>query len=123
MAEVLIEFVNELEDSGVHYEARACGRQRDDGLWEAWLEFEPRGGGDAVRTGRETTQPNEADLRYWATGLTGGYLEGALERALRPSPPAKPRERVAAAPPRYGEPAPDRARTTEAKGAAELGHS
>ena len=123
MAEVLIEFANELGDSGVVYEARACGRQRDDDLWEGWVEFEPRGGGETVRTSRETTQPNEADLRYWATGLTGAYLEGALERALRPSPHAKRRERASARPPKYGEPGPDRARAAEAKGAAELGHS
>ena len=36
----------------------------------------------AVRSGRETTQPNLADLEYWATGLTPVYLEGALKRAL-----------------------------------------
>jgi hypothetical protein len=123
MAEVLIEFVNELEESGVVYEARACGRQREDGLWEGWIEFDPRGGTETVRTGRETTQPNEADLRYWATGLTGGYLEGALDRALRPATPAKPRERAVRNPPRYGGPAPDRARASETRGATELGHS
>src|SRR4029450_11306906 len=31
---------------------------------------------------REATQPNLTDLRYWATGLTPVYLEGALARAL-----------------------------------------
>jgi hypothetical protein len=35
-----------------------------------------------VRSSRETSQPNLADLEYWATGLTPIYLEGALDRAL-----------------------------------------
>ena len=107
MAIVLMEFVNELVDDGTTYEARACAREREDGLWEGWLEFVPRGGGEAVRTARETTQPNEADVRYWATGLTGTYLEGALERARRPVEPAKRRERVTSAP-AFAEPAPER---------------
>jgi hypothetical protein len=63
------------------YSARACGRQQPGGLWEGWLEFVPDRG-PAVRSGRETTQPNLTDLEYWATGLTPVYLEGALKRAL-----------------------------------------
>ena len=122
MALVLIEFANELVENGTVYEARACGRERDDGLWEGWIEFAPRGAGEAVRTGRETTQPNEADLRYWATGLTGPYLEGALERALRPAEPA-PRREGGAGRPSFAEPAPDRARAARAHGVDELGHS
>jgi hypothetical protein len=82
------------------YRARACGRQRGDGLWEGWIEFEAFDGMDGLvrRTARETTQPNRADLVYWATGLTSVFLEGALERAIAsevprplahaPAPPA-----------------------------------
>lgn len=66
---------------GSVYQARVYGRPRADGTWEGWLEFEPIDGGDTLRTPRETTQPNRADLEYWATGLTPVYLEGALERA------------------------------------------
>ena len=55
-----------------------------DGKWQAWLEFVPFGGGPALRSGRETTQPNRTDTVYWATGLTAVYLEGALQRALNP---------------------------------------
>jgi hypothetical protein len=66
------------------YVARVCGHQRDDGMWEGWLEFVPDDGSAAVPSQRETTQPNLADLDYWATGLTPVYLEGALERALTP---------------------------------------
>ncbi|HUF12158.1 MAG TPA: hypothetical protein VMN78_03585 [Longimicrobiales bacterium] len=66
MAEVLMEFVNEFQArDGTAYEARACGRERVDGLWEGWIEFVAKDGkAEALRTGRETTQPNEADLRY-----------------------------------------------------------
>jgi hypothetical protein len=41
-----------------------------------------------VRSSRETTQPNRADLEYWATGLTEVYLEGSLRRALQPVAPS-----------------------------------
>jgi hypothetical protein len=68
--------------AGVVYEARACGSEMADGMWQGWIEFVPLESGEPVRTPRETTQPNHADLRYWATGLTPVYLEGALERAL-----------------------------------------
>jgi hypothetical protein len=54
----------------------------DDGLWQGWIEFTPLGGGAPMRSGRETTQPNRADLVYWATGLSPVYLEGALRRAV-----------------------------------------
>ena len=62
------------------YRARACGRERDDGLWEGWFEFDSAIG-DVLRTPRETTQPNLTDLVYWATGISGVFLEGALTRA------------------------------------------
>jgi hypothetical protein len=66
------------------YIARACGAEMPDGLWQGWIEFLPVANGPAVRSGRETTQPNREDALYWATGLTTVYLEGALERALKP---------------------------------------
>src|SRR5688572_27323489 len=71
-------------DGGI-YTPQACGRQRSDGTWEGWLEFVPADGLDVVVSSRETTQPNRADLEYWATGLTPVYLEGAMRRALTPS--------------------------------------
>ena len=67
---------------GFPYEAEACGQQCTDGLWHAWIEFKPLGGGKRVQTGSETTQPNRRDTRYWALGLTKVYLEGALIRAI-----------------------------------------
>jgi hypothetical protein len=74
----------------------------DDGRWQGWIEFVPVDGGSAIRSGRETTQPNRVDVQYWATGLTPVYLEGALHRALNPlrapAPPLIP-------PPVFDEPA------------------
>ena len=64
------------------YTARICGRQRSDGVWEGWVEYEPTDGSPVLRTPRETTQPKLTDLEYWAGGLTPVYLEGALERAI-----------------------------------------
>lgn len=89
---------------GTEYEARACGGEMPGGTWQGWIEFVPRGGGGAVRSPRETTQPNRADLVYWATGLSDVYLEGALKRAL-----AEPPHVVPAGPPRpslFSQPAP-----------------
>jgi hypothetical protein len=87
MAEVLVEFVEPVVSKDGHaYIARACGgpAASNHGTWQGWLEFVPAAGGPAVRSGRETTQPNREDTVYWATGLTPVYLEGALERALNP---------------------------------------
>lgn len=66
------------------YIAQAAGRRREDGMWEGWLEFVPTDGSTVLRSERETTQPNLADLEYWASGLTPVYLQGALERTLTP---------------------------------------
>jgi len=103
MGEIFNRYTSTIRGSdGVEYTASACGRARDDGTWEGWLEFEPVAGGDAIRTGRETTQPNRVDCEYWASGLSTAYLEGALARATRrPATKAPP----AAATSRFGGPA------------------
>jgi hypothetical protein len=81
MAEVLVRFTEPiLGNDGRLYEAQACGTLAPDGLWEGWIEF--LSPSDVVRTERETSQPNRADLMYWAQGLTHTYLQGALARAL-----------------------------------------
>jgi hypothetical protein len=86
-AETLVEYPSSLIGSdGQMYLARACGRMRPDGLWEGWLEFERDDGEVAVRTTRETTQPNRTDLAYWASGLGAVYLEGAFKRAAEGPP-------------------------------------
>jgi hypothetical protein len=82
MAEVLRLFTDTIEGGdGVLYRAQACGAPGARGLWEGWIEFIPADGSAAIRSPRETTQPNKADAAYWADGLTRVYLEGALQRA------------------------------------------
>lgn len=83
MAHVILTYQTTLATpEGRTYRPRACGRAREDGTWEGWLEFLPDDASEVVRSGRETTQPNLTDLEYWATGLTPIYLEGALDRSL-----------------------------------------
>ncbi len=90
MAQTLAQYDTAIRGpQGRLYDAKACGRQRDGRLWEGWIEFEDRETGDTLRTGCETTQPNLVDLEYWATGLTTVYLEGALHRVLKASPPTR----------------------------------
>ena len=85
MAEMLSEFAVVLvAENGTRYQPRACGAEMADGTWQGWLEFVPLDGGATIRSGRETTQPNWKTLQYWATGLTPVYLEGALQRTLKP---------------------------------------
>ena len=86
MAEVVHVFEDAVLLDGAPYDAQVAGRP-DGHVWEGWIEFVARDGSDAYRTPRETTQPDRAALVYWATGLSGTYLEGALRRALEP--PAK----------------------------------
>jgi hypothetical protein len=68
------------EADGTGYAVRTYGRQRRDGTWIGWIEFHRRGR-EPLRTGRETTQPNQKALAYWADGLEPIYFEGAFERA------------------------------------------
>jgi hypothetical protein len=85
MAEVLARFAEPLTTKdGVQYRAQACAAPNSNGLWEGWIEFFPADGGRPLRSQRETTQPNRTDAEYWATGLSEVYLEGALNRTLRP---------------------------------------
>jgi len=95
MAEVLARFSPLIRDGALAFQAQACGAPMSDGRWTAWIEFIPVDGGQALRSPRETTQPNRTDAKYWATGLTPVYLEGALQRAQNPvvrkrREPAKP---------------------------------
>jgi hypothetical protein len=105
MAEVLARFSDHVaDDEGRAYRAQACGAPNADGLWDGWIEFMPLDGGPAVRSPRETTQPNGRDAAYWASGLTAIYLEGALARALNPPVRRSP----AQAEPLFDGPAADR---------------
>ena len=105
MAEVLVEFFDVVISAGTsRYRARACGTGLENGQWQGWVEFIDLETGDAVRSPRETTQPNRTDTVYWATGLTPIYLEGALQRALHPAFRARPRTQAT---PAFDGPAPD----------------
>jgi hypothetical protein len=113
VAEVLVTFAEPVRGSaGESYVARACGGEMDDGRWQGWIEFVALDGSGTLRSRRETTQPNHTDVAYWATGLTPVYLEGALERTLRPGPviiePRPPLE------PAFDEPAPPEGDATAA---------
>ncbi|OFW08687.1 MAG: hypothetical protein A3H96_08445 [Acidobacteria bacterium RIFCSPLOWO2_02_FULL_67_36] len=104
MAEVLVEFSEPVGGGdGRTYIARACGTESAAGTWLGWIEF-IGDDGTVIASSRETTQPNRQDTVYWATGLTPVYLEGALERTLKPlvRPVARP-----PVPPFTDGPAPD----------------
>ena len=105
MAEVLVEYTDVvLTVAERRYKAQACAAPVASGQWHGWLEFIDIDSGDALRSGRETTQPNKADTLYWATGLTAVYLEGALARALHPAVQPRPR---AEPKPAFSAPSPD----------------
>ena len=69
-------------DQDSTYTVRVCAQERDDGTWEAWLEFHPGNArGEVFATEAETSQPTRSAIEYWARGLEPVYLEGALARA------------------------------------------
>jgi hypothetical protein len=104
MAQTLVTFDTPvMHRNGRQYRVQACGRDRDNGQWEAWLEFEDVETGEVFRSQRETTQPNRKDAVYWASGLTPVYLEGALDRILNPP---QPRAIEVVPPPAFDGPAP-----------------
>lgn len=83
MPETLVKFDEAISDStGARYFVEAMGRQREDGLWEGYLEFLPvNDKSECIISDRETTQPNRNAVDYWAQGLSRVYLSGALDRA------------------------------------------
>jgi hypothetical protein len=67
---------------GRNYLAQVYAAERRDHTWEAWCVFFPEKGDDFVAGDSETTQSSGESVRYWASGLTHRYFEGALDRAL-----------------------------------------
>jgi hypothetical protein len=121
MPETVANFDTPVRDRfGEPYTAKACGRRRSDGLWEGWIEFEHRATGNVSRSQRETTQSELEDLRYWASGLTPVYLEGALDRIVNLAPRRQERPM---APPAFDGPAPVRAGSTPVSGGAGAGRA
>lgn len=70
-----------IESDGTFWVPLVHGDQRADGLWEAWIAFQPLDERPSRVTGRETTQPNREAVAYWASGLEPVYFEGAFARA------------------------------------------
>ena len=78
---VLLEAPERIIADGATYAIRVCGRPADDATWIGWMEFSSQDGRVTRRTDRETTQPNQDALLYWASGLEPIYFEGAFSRA------------------------------------------
>ena len=81
MAEVVRTIDGRILLDGKPYRAQVCGGPNGH-IWEGWIEFSAEDGSDVRRTSRETTQPDRDALVYWAEGLSGTYLEGAMARTL-----------------------------------------
>ena len=83
MAKLLQEYTTVvISPDGTEYTVRSYGEERVDGTWTGWLEFHPTDVDKAIlQTGQETSQPNQMDIEYWATGLEPVYFEGAFQRA------------------------------------------
>jgi len=89
MPDILVQFDEpQLSTDGRMFTAQVVASRLPTGIWEAWIEFHPRVGGDPVRTARETEQLSRGDLRFWAAGLTRAHMRDALARALAPEEPA-----------------------------------
>ena len=64
MAETVANFDTPVQDRfGERYTARACGRQRSDGLWEGWIEFESISSSEVLRSQRELLLPHRVQSR------------------------------------------------------------
>ena len=83
MSKLLQEYTSVvIRPDGANYRVRSYGAERPDGTWIGWIEFHPTDLTEPVlKTGQETSQPNQMDLEYWATGLEPVYFEGAFDRA------------------------------------------
>lgn len=83
MPDVLVQFDDPQRSAdGRLFTAQAIGDRLATGLWQAWIEFHPRVGGDPVRTPPETEQLSRSDLRFWAAGITPAHLAASLSAAL-----------------------------------------
>lgn len=81
LREVVLDLAPVATDSGRMYQPIIVAAVAADGHWNAWIEFVDPDSGDVLRTGIETHQANEADLRHWASVLSDVYLQGAVKRA------------------------------------------
>jgi hypothetical protein len=81
MSHVILSYRTRLATAdGRRYTAHACGREREDGTWEGWLEFVPATGSATIGTSRETTQPKRSDLEWTGTELMALILVAVRSR-------------------------------------------
>ena len=81
------------------YTITVHGRLRDDGRWEALLEFAPVSGtGRLVVTPVQTTQSSVRQIIHWSGGLSRAHFEDSLGTALHPVPRRPAAARAAATP-------------------------
>jgi len=83
MTDLMMQFPEAVADARGVFHPRAMARERDDGSWEAWLEFVPDDAEASIGyiTPIETHQRDRVTMERWASGLTRVYAEGALSRA------------------------------------------
>ena len=83
MVDVIMRLPELVSDARGLFRACAVAREREDGSWEGWLEFEPANdpGSPSYATPIETRQRDRVALERWASGLSRVYAEGALTRA------------------------------------------
>ena len=106
MSEILVKFDEPISTpDGRKFFAQAAGKETDARYWEGWLEFLPvDDSSDPICSERETTQPNRKSVEYWAQGLTRVYLQGALNRALKPAAVARQSTEQTPEPSRFSAP-------------------
>jgi hypothetical protein len=95
MLQLVYRFPYHIRAGQSFYRIRAYGELRVDGRYSGRLLFFPVGGGRVLSTGVETTQSDAPALVYWASGLSGTYLEGALARALARQPEVRLEQQLA----------------------------
>jgi hypothetical protein len=67
---------------GAAYVPRTYAARTADGVWEAWLRFQPLDhSGPVLETDRESSQATREAVASWAAGLESAYFEGAFARA------------------------------------------
>ena len=94
MAQTLIRFDTPVTHrDGRQYSAQACGRERDNGQWEAWLEFEDVETGEISPIAARNDTAEQEGLCLLGDRTDAGVSGG---RARSDSPPA-PGQRAGAA--------------------------
>ena len=79
---VMMQLSGTVSDERGAFRSLVMGRERNDGVWEGWLEFTSMNDDSCgYATPIETRQHDRLSMERWASGLTVIYAEGALGRA------------------------------------------